>query len=41
MLAIEFARDKGWRRIWLESDSLAVVHAFSPPFKVPWKIRNH
>ena len=38
MLAIEFVHDKGRNKIWLESDSLAEIRVFSPPFQVPWKI---
>ncbi|XP_058725545.1 uncharacterized protein LOC131596826 [Vicia villosa] len=40
MMAVEFTHEKGWRRIWLEVDSVAVVRAFSPAFKVPWQARN-
>lgn len=40
MFAIEFAHEKDWRNIWLETDSVAVIRAFSPPFNVPWKIRT-
>lgn len=38
--AIEFAYDKSWHNIWLETDSTTLVKTFNPPFKVFWKIRN-
>lgn len=28
MMAIEFAEARGWRKLWLESDSTKVVSAF-------------
>ncbi|KAI5404001.1 hypothetical protein KIW84_051224 [Lathyrus oleraceus] len=38
-LAIEFAHDeKGWQKIWLESDYMTVVQALKSPFKVFWQI---
>ncbi|XP_058784835.1 uncharacterized protein LOC131659697 [Vicia villosa] len=40
MQAIEFAHEKNWRKVWLETDSMAVVKAFNPLFTVPWIIRN-
>ncbi|XP_058742332.1 uncharacterized protein LOC131614798 [Vicia villosa] len=40
ILAIEFAFERNWKNIWLETDSTAVVKAFSSPLKVPWQIRN-
>ncbi|XP_058773463.1 uncharacterized protein LOC131647572 [Vicia villosa] len=38
ILAIEFAFERNWNNIWLETDSTAVVKAFNSPFKVPWQI---
>jgi ribonuclease HI len=35
MIAIETAAFKGWSRLWLESDSMLVVHAFSSSKIVP------
>jgi len=40
MIAIEVAFDKGWRKLWLETDSMIVMLAFSSSFLVPWSIRN-
>ncbi|XP_058759807.1 uncharacterized protein LOC131633112 [Vicia villosa] len=40
MMAIEFAYEKNWSNIWLETDSTAVVKAFNSPYTVPWFIRN-
>jgi len=36
--AIEIARDKNWRNIWLETASMMVLHAFK--CLVPWEVRN-
>lgn len=40
MVAIEFTHEKGWRNIWLETDFVAIVKAFSPHFKVSWQVRT-
>jgi ribonuclease HI len=40
MIAIETAAVKGWSHLWLESDSMLVVHAFSSSKIVPWPLRN-
>jgi len=40
MRAIEIARDKNWRIIWLETYLMFVLHAFSHPESVPWEVRN-
>jgi ribonuclease HI len=40
MLAIETAVNKGWSQLWLESDSMLVVKAFSSSKVVPWALRN-
>ncbi|GAU27936.1 hypothetical protein TSUD_146500 [Trifolium subterraneum] len=41
MRAIEFAYDKNWLNIWLETDSSLVVAAFKNPTKpVAWPLRN-
>lgn len=40
-LATEFAHDKGWYCLWLESDSMLVIHLFSnPSLNPPWGIHN-
>lgn len=39
MSTIRIAFDKGWHRLWLESDSSLVVEAFTSPEIVPWNIR--
>ncbi|KAK2659229.1 hypothetical protein Ddye_005762 [Dipteronia dyeriana] len=40
-IAINFAWQNGWHRIWLESDSSYVVHLlFSRSEQVPWRIRQ-
>jgi ribonuclease HI len=40
MIAIETAASKGWSYLWLESDSMLVVLAFSSAKIVPWALRN-
>ncbi|KAK2361038.1 hypothetical protein QL285_086244 [Trifolium repens] len=40
MIAIETAVNKGWSQLWLESDSMLVVKAFSSSKVVPWALRN-
>ncbi|XP_058733389.1 uncharacterized protein LOC131604997 [Vicia villosa] len=40
IFAVEFAHERNWNFVWLELDSKAVVRAFSPPYSVPWLIRN-
>lgn len=40
MFAITEARDRGWRRLWLECDSMLVVQAFTCPELVPWRLRT-
>lgn len=40
MLAIEFARLKGWSKLWLECDSKLVVSAFTNPSSVLWRLQN-
>jgi ribonuclease HI len=40
MLSIEIASSKGWSHLWLESDSMLVVQAFSSAKIVPWALRN-
>ncbi|KAK2652805.1 hypothetical protein Ddye_012661 [Dipteronia dyeriana] len=40
-IAINFAWQNGWHRIWLESDSSYVVQLLSSrPEQVPWRIRQ-
>lgn len=40
--AIEIAKDKGWNRLWIESDSLIVARVFSSSVESvdPWRIRD-
>jgi len=40
MIAIEVAFEKGWRKLWLETDSRIVMLTFSSSFLVLWCIRN-
>jgi len=41
MLVIEIASQKGWRQIWLETDSVLVTLAFKSHKLVPWqRLRN-
>jgi hypothetical protein len=39
--AIETATIKGLSHMWLESDSILIVHAFSSSKVVRWPLRNH
>ena len=40
-MAINFAWQNGWHRLWLESDSSYVVQLLSSRFEqVPWRIRQ-
>lgn len=40
--AIETTKDKGWLKIWVKSDPLLVVKAFSSinHYFIPWQVRN-
>jgi ribonuclease HI len=40
IFALEFAAKKGWRNIWLESDSTSALLIFSNPLLVPILLRN-
>jgi ribonuclease HI len=40
MYAIETAVQKGWFNLWLETDSMLVLKAFSSVKVVPWHLRN-
>ena len=40
IVALEFAASHGWDRLWLESDSTAVVHAFHNPYVILFRFRN-
>ena len=40
MLAIEIAKLKNWRNLWLETDSMLVYLAFKSSKIVPWSLRN-
>lgn len=40
MMAIEFASQKGWHHLWLETDSMLVTAAFKSITIVPWHLRN-
>ncbi|KAM5575738.1 hypothetical protein ABKV19_014599 [Rosa sericea] len=39
MEAIKVASERGWQKLWLETDSVLVVHYFKAPQLVPWKLR--
>lgn len=39
--AVRVAWLKGWLSLWLESDSLLVLHYFKSPNLVPWRLRAH
>lgn len=38
--AIEVASQRGWRNLWIETDSSLVVLAFQRDDKIPWSLRN-
>ncbi|XP_058760243.1 subtilisin-like protease SBT1.7 [Vicia villosa] len=40
MLAVQKAVNMGWRKLWIETDCMLVVKAFSDPALVPWRIRS-
>ncbi|MCH80775.1 ribonuclease H protein [Trifolium medium] len=40
ILAIEFAIEKHWNFLWIESDSKLATLAFKSPLIVPWHIKN-
>ena len=40
MIAIEIASQKGWKYLWLETDSIIVTLAFKSSKTVPWQLRN-
>jgi len=40
MLVMEFAARHNWSRLWLESDSSCVVHAFKNHSAIPMRFRN-
>lgn len=40
MWAIELAHAKGWKKLWLECDSMLVVEAFKTDEGVPWRLQN-
>lgn len=37
--AVSLAWLKGWQHLWLETDSLLVLHYFKSPTMVPWRLR--
>jgi ribonuclease HI len=39
MEVVSLVWTKGWRRLWLETDSSLVVHYFTNPKLVPWHLR--
>ncbi|XP_058783182.1 uncharacterized protein LOC131657844 [Vicia villosa] len=39
IMAIENARDNGWNKLWLETDCIFVVKAFSKVDMVPWHLK--
>src|SRR4051812_38815406 len=40
MIAIEKAKDLSFKKLWMETDCLLVVKAFSNTCLVPWTIRS-
>src|SRR6266487_2208711 len=40
ILAMELANSKGWKYLWLESNSLMALRAFNSIDLVPWDLRN-
>ncbi|KAF1895720.1 hypothetical protein Lal_00037836 [Lupinus albus] len=40
-MAIEIAHQKGWKTIWLKSDSAIVVNIFHGKGSVPWRLMNN
>lgn len=38
--AIEVAAENHWTNLWLETDSMLVVHTFRNSSLVPWQFRN-
>ncbi|MCH81776.1 ribonuclease H protein, partial [Trifolium medium] len=40
ILAIECACDKGWSRLWIESDSQVAILAFKSCNIIPWQLHN-
>ncbi|XP_058781014.1 uncharacterized protein LOC131655124 [Vicia villosa] len=40
IIAIEKAKEMLWSKLWIETDSLIVVNAFSNPSLVPWTIKT-
>lgn len=40
MFSIEIAAKKGWKNLWLETESQLVVIAFKDNLLVPWDLQN-
>jgi hypothetical protein len=40
ILAIEFAVQKNWNHLWIESDSRLACMAFKSPLIFPWEIKT-
>jgi ribonuclease HI len=40
MYAVEIAHRKGWKNLWLETDSMLVVSAFKSSKTIPWQLKN-
>ncbi|XP_062026481.1 uncharacterized protein LOC133742818 [Rosa rugosa] len=38
--ALTIAWSKGWNYLWLETDSMLVVHYFKKPCLIPWRLRT-
>lgn len=36
--AIKEARLRGWLSLWIETDSLLVIHYFNKPLSIPWRL---
>jgi hypothetical protein len=37
---VEIAYQKGWKNLWLETDSMLVVTAFKSSKIIPWQLKN-
>ncbi|PRQ53570.1 putative ribonuclease H-like domain, reverse transcriptase zinc-binding domain-containing protein [Rosa chinensis] len=40
MAVVKVARDRNWFPLWLETDSMLVMHYLKNPSRVPWRLRT-
>ena len=40
MAVVKVASDRNWFPLWLETDSMLVMHYFNNPSRVPWRLRT-